>query len=152
MISTRNIERSANPLRMIFSSVDRTTVAYHESSFNVDIGNFIDRFDMTRPVYAAVESLVLENVTPSADVVCLVWVNSTNDTWSSNRILNQCIGMARSGVSDMGRLTRDTLGTPLNRGVLVGGMWTFMFTDVEGNAVLDADLNQGYLFTLVLWQ
>jgi hypothetical protein len=85
-------------------------------------------------------------------VTCLVWTNATNDTWSSNRILNQCIAVSRSAVSDQGRLTRDTLGTPINRGVLVGGVWTFVFCDISGNAVDDADLSPGYLFTLVLWQ
>lgn len=152
MISTRNIERSANPLRMVFSSADRTTTTYSESSFDVRLESYIDRFDMTRPVYAAVETMVLENVTPSVDVACLVWLNSTNDVWSSNRILSQCIATARSGVSDQGRLTRDTLGTPINRGVLAGGVWSFMFTDVEGVEIPDTDLSAGYLFTLVLWQ
>lgn len=151
-MSTRNIERSANPLRLIFSSADRLTASLSESSFDVNLENYIDRFDMKRPVYAALETMVVENTATASDVICLVWENSTNDTWSTNRILNQCIGTARTGMSDMGRLTRDTLGTPINRGVLIGGVWTFLFTDVRGFPVLEADLADGYLFTLVLWQ
>jgi hypothetical protein len=152
MLSTRNIERSANPLRLLFSSDDRTSTGFNVSTFDVSLENYVDRFDMTRPIYVAVETFVIENNTPSKDVSCLVWSNCTNDVWSSHPILMQCIAVTRNGISSGGRVTRDTLGTPINRGVLVGGAWTFMITDVNGDLMLDTDLNAGYLFTLVLWQ
>lgn len=153
MISTRNIQRAANPLRLLFSSDDRINAENIVSQFNVNLEGYVDRFDTTRPIYVAVETFVLENEVPSRDVACLVWYNcSTNDIWSSNPILQQCIGVTRNGISAQGRVTRDTLGTPVNPGVLIGGTWTFAFADVKGDLLIEADLSPGYLFTLVLWQ
>jgi hypothetical protein len=113
--------------------------------------NYLDRFDQNRPVYVALESYADETNAAIQECIHLCFDSAFGSSWSCNASLATSLGVAfQRTLSRV--ITSDTIGIPLSRGVLGGGTWEFSIRDITGAIIPDAELVNGYSFTLILYQ
>lgn len=152
MLATKHIKHLNNSLRLTFGSLTRVTGSrINFPSYDVPMMDYIGRFDPARPVFCAVESIVGENIAAMLEVFHLCFDSAYGSGWSSAPGLSSSMGCTYKQVFTQ-PVTSDTVGLPLNGGLLLGGVWQFSFRDIFGDFLPIDQLELGYSFTLVLFQ
>lgn len=152
MLSSKQIQYHHNCLRMTFGSSTRDAgSSLSQPTFQVPMMDYINRFDPARPVFCALESVASENNLAVYEVIHVCFDSLMGVAWSSAPNLANSIGVAYKQTM-FKTVTSDTVGTPVNKGVLGGGTWRFSIRDVFGELTADSELNLSYTFTIVLYQ
>jgi hypothetical protein len=159
MLASKQIKKCHNSLRMTFSGADRSlnSLLWSQPSFDVSLENYIDRFDMTRPVFVALETFALERgTTPLTRLTLLCFDTLPASDWVTNPVLGNCLGtvlLSQYSAVSTPRVTSDSTGIVVPTSMLTGGgLWSFSIRVPTGALKGEADLSLGYVFTLVLYQ
>lgn len=152
MLSSKQIQYHNNCLRMTFVSDTRDAGStLSQPVFQVPMMDYINRFDPARPVFCALESVASENNLAIYEVIHVCFDSLMGVAWSSTPDLANSIGVAFKQ-NMFKNITSDTVGTPINNGVLRGGTWQFSIRDVFGDLTANSELDLSYTFTIILYQ
>ena len=141
------------PLSPRFTTVTTSTSSQKGISFNVEgMINFMQNFDMDRPIYVQLESFISE-LTPSNRIFSLIWneLSSNGQFGSSQQMQKTLANVLINGNGDV--MTSGSLGVAvLPSMILSKRTWTFQLLRCNGSEInVDSELRD-FLMTLCFYQ